>query len=233
MNNTYIVTLDNFTEEDAELAKKLDKSDNLVFISNEEGTVSWKLIPYFNAWKANYAIMPPVSVEFVKGIMIGIYCSDATGSINLITADEDLMKLDGLSLETRKGTVTIKVCESFVPDIDTGKKRKAPSKENMAKDTGKRSVSEDTGIALMSDDEYLTAPEDFRRSIGLLQSKTKLIIEGHENALFECIKNAPEGIISTLEYQVELRFKQEVVSEVTILLEQYYEMLKESAETEE
>ncbi len=233
MNNTYIFTLDNFTEEDAELAKKLDKSDNLVFISNEAGTVSWKLIPYFSSWKASYAIMPPVSADFVKGIMIGIYCSDTTGCIYLITEDESMTALDGLSLETKKGTVTIKVCDLFQPSIETGSSRKTAANSKTGEKKSSKLVSTDTGIALLQDEEYLSATNDFRRSIGLLQSKTKLVIKGHENALFECIKNAPEGIMSTLEYQVELRFKPEYVSEVTALLEQFYEMLKESAETDD
>ena len=43
MNNIYIFKIEDFTEQDALLVKKFDKSDKVIFMPNETGMISYAL----------------------------------------------------------------------------------------------------------------------------------------------------------------------------------------------
>lgn len=61
MNNIYIFKIEDFTEQDALLVKKFDKSDKVIFMPNETGMISYALFPILATWKTEPIFMQPIA----------------------------------------------------------------------------------------------------------------------------------------------------------------------------
>ena len=81
-------------------------------------------------------------------------------------------------------------------------------------------------IGKEDESSYPEAPESFKKKVKELQRQTALDLEGHVNALYECVRNNPEGVFPALNFQLGMRFREEVVAELADLISENDEELK-------
>ena len=132
MNNIYIFKIDDFTEEDAVLAKKLDKSDKVIFLPNQTGMISYTLFPIIGAWKVVPTFMQPIAAPMEDQafvFLLGLQCANCNGNLYIVIRDNPLQSLDGCSFDTDRGTVVIHTAENLKDIIGTGVKKKKESKK--------------------------------------------------------------------------------------------------------
>lgn len=232
MANTYIFEVDQFTEEDAQLGKQFDETDRIVFMPNENGMIPYMLVPAIMSWKVSPVFLEPTegpADEIALAFLLGLQSSGCDGSLNICMENNPFQALDECSFETDKGMATIHCCSSLQEafersDVNVEEREEEPEPDEKPIFTKKQDVS--YGIGKEDESSFAQAPKSFVKKIEELQGETDLDLLGHVNALYECVKNAPEGVQPALNFQLGMRFKEEVVPELSDLLSEYDTELK-------
>lgn len=244
MNNIYVFDIENFTEQDAISAKKLDKSDKVIFLPNQSGMISYALFPIISSWKTPPTFMQPIPGEKNEQallFMLTLQCSNANGDLYIVMENNPFYPLDNCMFETEKGEITIHIFESFDQIMSSKPKRKPSEKKNTATNTSEAKFTEventateeneietEEYIGLEDDEKYSEGSEKFVNLLKELNKKTSLDLMSVKNAIYDCVKNSYEDVLGGLDFQIELRFKKEYVKDICSLLEPEFSSLKEA-----
>lgn len=126
MNNIYIFKIEDFTEQDALLVKKFDKSDKVIFMPNETGMISYALFPILATWKTEPIFMQPIadcSDTEPMLFLLGLQCADCNGDLYIVMRDNPFKSLEACEFGTSKGHVCIHVAESLAGVLPKKKTR--------------------------------------------------------------------------------------------------------------
>ena len=261
MNNIYIFRIDDFSEEDAIMAKKFDKSDKVIFMPNQTGMMMYSLFPLIGAWKIQPTFMQPIKDSIEKEPMLfvlGLQCANCNGNMYIVMRDNPFYALNGCEFDTLKGTVVIHVAEQL-SDVLPARKSRQQKKQVQAESqdvadsvedeeenledagvTGDEGITEDEGeetqvsdeeeTVMYDDAQFEDAPDGFVKAIVNIQKQTGVNLIGRVNGLYECFKESKDDLLPTFEYQLNLRFDEEVVENYMAILQPYMEVLREAVE---
>lgn len=139
MNNIYVFDIENFSEQDAINAKKLDKSDKVIFLPNKSGMISYSLFPIISAWKTAPTFMQPIMGEKNEQallFMLTLQCANANGDLYIVMEKNPFYQLDNCVFETEKGELAIHIYDFFEQILSIKSKRRTADKKEkkIAKD---------------------------------------------------------------------------------------------------
>ncbi len=225
MGAIYFIEIDGFSEQDAKLAKQFNEEDRVVFLPNETGQIDYMLIPSILSWKVEPFFYPPVNDErnnLALLFMIAMQCDEQTETVNIISKEEEFLTLDGYIIGTKNGELEIHVSDSlselFRNISDGGQKTEAAEKEPSVsyKYYGKN-----------PDSDYRQAPDAFINRLKEIEQEKKYPLTPYANALYESLMESTDGVIATLEFQLQMRIKDDHVAEFLDVLQEYTEELCE------
>lgn len=226
MNNIYIFKVDDFTMQDAILAKKFDKTDKVIFMPNETGMINYTLIPIFNTWKTEPTFMQPIADNSDMEpllFLLGLQCANCNGNLYIVIANNPFKTLDGCEFDTTKGNVSIHVAESLA-DIMPEKKRRQPQRvEAVVEEYSTESSSTET----YDDEQFEDAPEEFVEAIANIQNRTGVDLNNKVNGIYACIKDSKDDLLPTFEFQLSTKFDIDTVEILLGVLQPYINSLRE------
>lgn len=241
MNNIYVFDIENFTEQDAVNAKKLDKSDKVIFMPNQSGLISYSLFPVINSWKTAPCFMKPIpgdKNEQALLFLLAVQCANTNGDLFIVMENNPFYALDNSTFETEKGEIKIHIYESFEQIMSVKSKRKSSDKKIDSQKVATKNIDEDNikcnnkddsiYMGLENDDYYPEASEAFVNLLEQLKTTTTLDLMSVKNAVYDCVKNSDEDVLGGFDLQIELRFKKDYVKEIHSVLEPVLKTLKEA-----
>lgn len=248
MNNIYIFRVDDFTEQDAVLAKKFDKSDKVIFMPNKTGMISYTLFPLISAWKIAPTFMQPIADTTNKEPMLfllGLQCANCNGNMFIVMKNNPFASLDGCEFETEKGTVNIHVAETLNEILPIRKSRTKNKDILPSNELDNENESENVNEATSDDEEYSDdnyddmqyddtqyddAPDNFIKTIANIQKTTGANLLNKVNGIYDCLKESKDDLLPTLEFQMNAKFDENTVGELLNVLEPYMDSLRELIE---
>lgn len=226
MANLFVILDTNaMTESEWQATKKLDKSDQLVFVIPESGMISYKVLPYFLNLKKIPEIFPFSDAEPLKlAFFIGMQCSSInSGKCYIITEDPNLSVLDEYIIELEKASVKLLVMTSLEAALldkkgDKPRKKKTTTPKEPS-DTEEDIIdSSDVINEIPISDEFILALEKYSTvSINLVEYK---------EILAECVADATEGVLSSFELQLAIKFGEELGTKIFNILDAHLDELK-------
>ena len=228
MANLFVILDTNaMTESEWQATKKLDKSDQLVFVIPESGMISYKVLPYFLNLKKIPEIFPFSDAEPLKlAFFIGLQCSSInSGKCYIITEDPNLAVLDEYIFELEKASVKLLVMPSLEAALldkkgDKPRKKKAPTTITKETDSTEEDIIDSSDVIneIPVSDEFILALEKYSTaSINLVEYK---------EILAECVADATEGVLSSFELQLAIKFGEELGTKIFNLLDAHLDELK-------
>ena len=252
MANVFIIMDTNeMTDNDWLCAKKLDKNDRLIFMVSSSGMIPYQSIPYFCGLKKEPEIYPFADADiYAFSIFVGMQCASiVNGKCYIIEAasqGKDFSDLDGICFKTDKNTINVKLTASLedaFADKKGSPKKRTIKKETLEKENDKLedslarteiSIEEnrDTELEVSSDfnsndfsseNDTSDCPEAFSKKLALLYPS----LSKYENEIYESVNESTEGVLSTLEFHLNMRLGEDTGCKVFEQIEKDYEILKE------
>ena len=172
MNNIYIFKIEDFTEQDALLVKKFDKSDKVIFMPNETGMISYALFPILATWKTEPIFMQPIadcSDTEPMLFLLGLQCADCNGDLYIVMRDNPFKSLEACEFGTSKGHVCIHVAESLADVLPKKKTRQGKRLELAAENEPQTANTEEE---IYTDDLQTAVPDKFANAIASIEATT-------------------------------------------------------------
>lgn len=227
MNNIYIFKIEDFTEQDALLVKKFDKSDKVIFMPNETGMISYALFPILATWKTEPIFMQPIAdcpdTEPML-FLLGLQCADCNGDLYIVMRDNPFKSLEACEFGTSKGHVCIHVAESLADVLPKKKTRQGKRLELAAENEPQTANTEEE---IYTDDLQTAVPDKFANAIASIEATTGVNLVNNMNEIYNCVKDSKDDLLPTFEFQLGMKFPADTVEILLRALEPSIDMLKE------
>ena len=213
MNNIYIFKIEDFTEQDALLVKKFDKSDKVIFMPNETGMISYALFPILATWKTEPMLF-----------LLGLQCADCNGDLYIVMRDNPFKSLEACEFGTSKGHVCIHVAESLAGVLPKKKTRQGKRLELAAENEPQTANTEEE---IYTDTLQTAVPDKFANAIASIEAATGVNLVNNMNEIYNCVKDSKDDLLPTFEFQLGMKFPADTVEILLRALEPSIDMLKE------
>jgi hypothetical protein len=227
LNNIYIFKIEDFTEQDALLVKKFDKSDKVIFMPNETGMISYALFPILATWKTEPIFMQPIadcSDTEPMLFLLGLQCADCNGDLYIVMRDNPFKSLEACEFGTSKGHVCIHVAESLADVLPKKKTRQGKRLELAAENEPQTANTEEE---IYTDALQTAVPDKFANAIASIEATTGANLVNNMNEIYNCVKDSKDDLLPTFEFQLGMKFPADTVEILLRALEPSIDMLKE------
>lgn len=228
MNNIYIFKIEDFTEQDALLVKKFDKSDKVIFMPNETGMISYALFPILATWKTEPIFMQPIadcSDTEPMLFLLGLQCADCNGDLYIVMRDNPFKSLEACEFGTSKGH-GLHSCSRKSCRCACLKRRRSQGKRlELAAENEPQTAN--TEEEIYTDTLQTAVPDKFANAIASIEATTGVNLVNNMNEIYNCVKDSKDDLLPTFEFQLGMKFPADTVEILLRALEPSIDMLKE------
>lgn len=237
MDNLYIVNIDDITIEDLEIAKDLDKTDRVLLLTNEDGTMPCRLFSGLSSLKSDieFLTVPQKDISEISiGFMLGLKCYSVTGNIYILGKNNCYSNLSEIEFPTDKGQIVISYSDSFVSLFAESNAEEPISTDTDSLCAPKKNSKKLPDIEqLETDSDFLTNPntekpqvsQEFKDFLSKL-STSSINLTLDCDSIAECIFHTTDDALVTLEFHLNSHFPKKRADSIYKAINPYFSQLR-------